>query len=116
MIRRPPRSTLFPYTTLFRSLLKQYEKLLAFEKVKLKFTESAIVAVARKAFKQKTGARGLASILEEGMLYVMYEIPSQCEIRECVIREDVIECMASLLLIKGNEQDGKTAYLGLTSP
>src|SRR2546427_6236642 len=55
MIRRPPRSTLFPYTTLFRSLL-------AFEKVKLKFTESAIVAVARKAFKQKTGARGLRSI------------------------------------------------------
>src|SRR3989454_7522438 len=65
MIRRPPRSTLFPYTTLFRSLLKQYEKLLAFEKVKLKFTESAIVAVARKAFKQKTGARGLRSIRSE---------------------------------------------------
>src|SRR5439155_1599911 len=44
------------------ALLKQYEKLLAFEKVKLKFTESAIVAVASKAFKQKTGARGLRSI------------------------------------------------------
>src|SRR5206468_1937463 len=77
------------------ALLKQYEKLLAFEKVKLKFTESAIVAVASKAFKQKTGARGLRSILEEVMLDLMYEIPSQREIRECVITEDVIEGRAA---------------------
>src|SRR5713101_8619665 len=91
------------------ALLKQYEKLLAFEKVKLKFTESAIVAVARKAFKQKTGARGLRSILEEVMLDVMYEIPSQREIRECVITEDVIEGKASPLLIKDHEKGVKSA-------
>src|SRR3989475_11332840 len=102
MIRRPPRSTLFPYTTLFRSLL-------AFEKVKLKFTESAIVAVASKAFKQKTGARGLRSILEEVMLDLMYEIPSQREIRECVITEDVIEGRAPPLLIKDHAKGVRSA-------
>src|SRR5881396_1023896 len=91
------------------ALLKQYEKLLAFEKVKLKFTESAIVAVASKAFKQKTGARGLRSILEEVMLDLMYEIPSQREIRECVITEDVIEGKASPLLIKDHEKGVKSA-------
>src|SRR6266508_4544290 len=91
------------------ALLKQYEKLLAFEKVKLKFTENAIVAVARKAFKQKTGARGLRSILEEVMLDVMYEIPSQREIRECVITEDVIEGKTQPLLIRDHEKGAKSA-------
>jgi len=91
------------------ALQKQYEKLLAFEKVKLKFTENAVMAVARKAFKQKTGARGLRSILEEVMLDVMYEIPSQREIRECVITEDVIEGKSSPLLIKDPEKGAKSA-------
>src|SRR5205807_826517 len=91
------------------ALLKQCEKLLAFEKVKLKFTENAVVAVARKAFKQKTGARGLRSILEEVMLDVMYEIPSQREIRECVITEDVIEGKTSPLLIRDHEKGVKSA-------
>src|SRR5207253_1884753 len=94
------------------ALLKQYEKLLAFEKVKLKFTENAVVAVARKAFKQKTGARGLRSILEEVMLDVMYEIPSQREIRECVVTEDVIEGKTAPLLIKDHEKGLKSAELG----
>jgi ATP-dependent Clp protease ATP-binding subunit ClpX len=91
------------------ALLKQYEKLLAFEKVKLKFTDNAIVAVARKAFKQKTGARGLRSILEEVMLDVMYEIPSQREIRECVVTEDVIEGKTAPLLIRDHEKGVKSA-------
>jgi ATP-dependent Clp protease ATP-binding subunit ClpX len=91
------------------ALLKQYEKLMAFEKVKLKFTENSISAVARKAFKQKTGARGLRSILEEVMLDVMYEIPSQREIRECVITEDVIEGKTPPLLIKDPEKGAKSA-------
>jgi ATP-dependent Clp protease ATP-binding subunit ClpX len=72
------------------ALIKQYEKLLSFERVKLKFTESALVAIARKAFSQKTGARGLRSILEEVMLEVMYDVPSQKLIKEVMITEDVI--------------------------
>jgi len=91
------------------ALLKQYEKLLAFEKVKLTFTESAIAAVARKAHKQKTGARGLRAILEDVMLDVMYEIPSQREIRECVVTEDVIEGKTTPLLITDREKGAKSA-------
>ena len=72
------------------ALLKQYEKLMSFEKVKLKFTEGAVGAIARKAHLQKTGARGLRAILEEVMLDVMYEAPSQKQLREVVISEDVI--------------------------
>jgi ATP-dependent Clp protease ATP-binding subunit ClpX len=72
------------------ALTKQYEKLLSFEKVKLKFTEGALGAVARKAFTQKTGARGLRAILEEVMLDVMYDAPSQKQIKEVFITEDAI--------------------------
>ena len=72
------------------ALTKQYEKLLSFEKVKLKFTEGALGAIARKAYTQKTGARGLRSILEEVMLDLMYDAPSQKQIKEVVLTEDVI--------------------------
>jgi ATP-dependent Clp protease ATP-binding subunit ClpX len=72
------------------ALIKQYEKLMSFEKVKLRFTDGAIAAVARKALAQKTGARGLRAILEEVMLDVMYEVPSQKQIKEVVITEEVI--------------------------
>jgi ATP-dependent Clp protease ATP-binding subunit ClpX len=72
------------------ALAKQYQKLLSFDKVKLKFTDGALKAIARKAHAQKTGARGLRSILEEVMLDIMYEVPSQTEIKEVVITEDVI--------------------------
>jgi ATP-dependent Clp protease ATP-binding subunit ClpX len=72
------------------ALTKQYEKLMSFEKVKLKFTEGALSAISRKAYTQKTGARGLRAILEEVMLDIMYEIPSQKQIKEIVITEEVI--------------------------
>jgi len=72
------------------ALIKQYEKLMSFEKVKLKFTDGAITAIARKAHHQKTGARGLRAILEEVMLDVMYEAPSQKQLREVLVSEDVI--------------------------
>ncbi|HEX7125654.1 MAG TPA: ATP-dependent Clp protease ATP-binding subunit ClpX [Thermodesulfobacteriota bacterium] len=72
------------------ALVKQYQKLFEFENVKLHFTEGALVAVAREAIKRKSGARGLRAILESAMLDVMYEIPSQENIREVVISEEVI--------------------------
>jgi ATP-dependent Clp protease ATP-binding subunit ClpX len=72
------------------ALTKQYQKLLSFDNVKLKFTDGALHAVARKAHAQKTGARGLRAIMEEVMLDIMYEIPSQTGIKEVVITEDVI--------------------------
>ena len=72
------------------ALIKQYQKMFEFERVKLKFTDGAVKAVAEKAFKRKTGARGLRSILEETMLDVMYELPSRKDIEEVVINEEVI--------------------------
>ncbi|NKB82510.1 MAG: ATP-dependent Clp protease ATP-binding subunit ClpX [Nitrospirales bacterium] len=72
------------------ALTKQYQKLLSFDKVKLKFTDGALAAIANKAYLQKTGARGLRSILEETMLNVMYEVPSEPEVNEVIMTEDVI--------------------------
>lgn len=72
------------------SLVKQYQRLLSFDNVRLRFTEGAFSAIAKKAIQRKTGARGLRAILEEVMLDVMYEIPSQKGIKECLINEDTI--------------------------
>ena len=72
------------------ALMKQYQKLLSFDNVRLKFTEGALSAISKKAIKRKTGARGLRSILEEIMLDVMYEIPSQKSIRECLVTEETV--------------------------
>jgi len=72
------------------ALVKQYQKLFEMEKVHLKFTDGALVAVAKEALKRKTGARGLRSILENAMLDVMYDIPSQDRVKEVVINEEVI--------------------------
>ena len=72
------------------ALIKQYQKLLSFDNVHLRFTDTALRAIAKKATEKKTGARGLRAILEEIMLGVMYEIPSQKGIKECLINEDTI--------------------------
>ena len=72
------------------ALIKQYAKIFEFENVKLKFQNEALWAIAREAIKRKSGARGLRAILEDVMLEIMYDIPSQENVKECVISEDVI--------------------------
>lgn len=72
------------------ALIKQYQKLFEFEKVKLKFTKGATAAISREAIKRKSGARGLRSIMEGIMLDIMYDIPSRDNIEECVISEEVV--------------------------
>lgn len=72
------------------ALIKQYQKLLSFDNVRLRFTEPALRLIAKKAIQRKTGARGLRAILEEIMLDVMYEIPSQKGIKECLITEEAV--------------------------
>ena len=72
------------------SLVKQYQKLFDLEGVKLRFTDGSLVAIAKEALKRNTGARGLRSILENSMLDIMYEVPSQPNVREVVISEAVI--------------------------
>jgi ATP-dependent Clp protease ATP-binding subunit ClpX len=91
------------------ALTKQYEKLFSFEKVKLKFTEGALVAIARRAFTQKTGARGLRAILEEVMLDMMYEIPSQKLIKEVVVTEDVIMGKSQPIRLFEQDKEMKSA-------
>jgi len=73
------------------ALTKQYSKLFEMESVHLKFTEEALRAIARDATKRKSGARGLRAIMENIMLEIMYDMPSQPNIKEVVISEDVVE-------------------------
>ncbi|MFQ5645359.1 MAG: ATP-dependent Clp protease ATP-binding subunit ClpX [bacterium] len=81
------------------SLLKQYQRLFEFENVSLRFTPEAIVSIVDKAIKRKTGARGLRAIMEEAMLDIMYDLPSQTGLKECVItKETVVKNEKSLLV------------------
>ena len=72
------------------AIIKQFQKLFEFEGVDLKFTDGALRAVVQEAIKRKTGARGLRAILEESMLEVMYDIPSEEGVKEVVITEELI--------------------------
>jgi len=81
------------------ALVKQYQRLLAYENVKLRFTDDALISIAKKAIARKTGARGLRAILEESMLDIMYDIPSQKEISEVIISKEVIEQKEKPLLL-----------------
>jgi ATP-dependent Clp protease ATP-binding subunit ClpX len=72
------------------ALLRQYQKFFDFERVKLTFTDDAVAAVAEEAARRHTGARGLRAILEDIMLDIMYELPSQSAISECIINRDVV--------------------------
>ncbi len=83
------------------ALVKQFQKLMEMDRVTLKFTEGALVAVAREALKRKSGARGLRAILEGAMLELMYEIPSLPNVRECLINEDFIVNQAGPILTYG---------------
>ena len=83
------------------ALLRQYQKFFDFDHVKLTFTDDAMNAVAQEAAKRETGARGLRAILEEIMLDIMYEVPSQSGIAECIVnREAVIDRKPPIMLYK----------------
>jgi ATP-dependent Clp protease ATP-binding subunit ClpX len=73
------------------ALVKQYQKLLKMDNVRLEFQADALKAIAQEAFRRKTGARALRSILEELMLDVMYELPSRKDINRCTITREMVE-------------------------
>ncbi|MEX0879172.1 MAG: ATP-dependent Clp protease ATP-binding subunit ClpX [Thermoanaerobaculia bacterium] len=73
------------------SLVKQYQTMLDFENVQLRFTDDAIEAIAEEALARNVGARGLKIIIEDLMLEVMYQVPSDDDIEECVITRDVVK-------------------------
>jgi ATP-dependent Clp protease ATP-binding subunit ClpX len=72
------------------ALLRQFQKLFEIEGVNLRLTDSALAAIASEALKRKSGARGLRAILESCMLEIMYELPSNENVKECVISEEVV--------------------------
>ena len=82
------------------ALVKQYQKLLGMDNVKLEFTDDALRAIAQEAYRRKTGARALRGIVEELMLEVMYELPSRQDVRRCLITKEMVEkrSTAELLL------------------
>jgi ATP-dependent Clp protease ATP-binding subunit ClpX len=73
------------------AIVKQYQASLAYDDVKLEFTEEAIDAIADTAIKQKTGARGLRASVETLMIDIMFEIPSLKGHKQVIITEDVVK-------------------------
>ena len=73
------------------ALTRQYERLFEYENVKLQFTEDALEAIAEAALDRKIGARGLRMIIEDLMLDIMYTLPGQKKIRECVVTREVVQ-------------------------
>ena len=90
------------------AIIKQFQKFLEMEGVKLKFTDGALKAIAKEAVKRKTGARGLRAILEEVMLDPMYDLPGMVGVTECIVNEDVISRREAPLLLY-EKQDEKQA-------
>ena len=86
------------------AILKQYQKLLALDEVKLEFDDGALHAIAAKAMEKDTGARALRAILEEHMLDIMYEIPKDDSIGEVIITKEYIEGTGGpQILLRGQE-------------
>lgn len=91
------------------AIVKQFKKLFDFENVELKFTDGALRAVVKEALKRRTGARGLRAILERAMLDVMYDMPSQENLKEVVITEEVIVQDADPVLVYKAETEARPA-------
>ena len=87
------------------ALVKQFQKLFAMEGAELEIRPAALRAIARKAVKRKTGARGLRSILESALLDTMYELPTQGNIKRVVLDEATIDGQGKPLLVYGDESE-----------
>ena len=94
------------------ALTKQYQRLFELEEIRLRFTEGALSAIAQKALKRKSGARGLRSVMEEAMLDVMYDLPSKKNVQECVISEQVINDGDYPVVLYTNPDDKKIESSG----
>ena len=81
------------------ALTKQYRKLFAIDGVELEFEDEALEEVAKLAIEQKTGARGLRSIIETSMMDIMYDLPSRNDVLKCVITKDTIDSRKPMLVM-----------------
>ena len=83
------------------SLVKQYSKLMELDNVDLEFDAAALQSIAKEAMERKTGARGLRSIMENTMMDIMYEAPSDDTIRKCIITKEAVEGKGAPVIVKG---------------
>jgi ATP-dependent Clp protease ATP-binding subunit ClpX len=82
------------------ALVKQYQKLLNMDNVKLEFSEEAVKEIAKEAYRRKIGARALRSIVEELMLDIMYELPSHKNMKKFVITKEMVQKRSTTELLK----------------
>ena len=101
------RSALIQILTQPRNAItRQYQKVFEYENVKLRFTDDALDAIAASALKRKIGARGLRMIIEDLMLDIMYTLPGQKNIRECVLTRDVVQRKEAPITVLEKEKAG----------
>ncbi len=92
------------------ALVKQYERLFELEDTQLNFTEDALRAIAKRAIKRKTGARGLRSIMEDILLDTMFDLPGLDSVKEVVVNEEAVNSDAAPLMIHSDElKEGTSA-------
>ncbi|HJD12772.1 MAG TPA: ATP-dependent Clp protease ATP-binding subunit ClpX [Candidatus Ruminococcus avistercoris] len=83
------------------SLIRQYHKLFELDGVELEFDEAALTRMAQKAMERKTGARGLRSIMEDTVMDLMFEIPSDNTIRKCIVTKDAVDGKGEPVITRG---------------
>lgn len=98
------------------ALVKQYQRLFELDGVRLDFEEDAVREVARRAFEQKTGARGLRAIIEETMMDIMYQIPSEELVDSCTITKEVVDGQGEPVLTYGEKAPVKRVTGRKTAP
>ena len=86
------------------ALIKQYQKLFGYDHVKLTFEREAVEAIADKALERKTGARGLRSIMEKAMMDIMYQIPSDPAITQCIVTKEAVEGTSQPMVVRREKQ------------
>jgi len=86
------------------AIVNQYKKIFELEGVELKFTPDALEAIVEESIKRNVGARGLRSIMEEAILDIMYQIPSEKNIKKCTITEEVIKNKSMPKIVRYNER------------
>ena len=96
------------------ALVRQFESFFAMDDVELVFTPEALSAIAHRALEEKTGARGLRTVLEDLLMDVMFEVPSRPEIKKCVVNADTVERRERPLLL--TETDTVIEYQGIRRP
>ncbi len=91
------------------AITKQYKKLFELDGVKLSFEDDAIAAVAKRSVERKTGARGLRAIMESIMMDAMFEVPSDDEVKECIITKESVTGDEEPMLVLGNNETRRTS-------